>query len=226
VQCAPSETHAPHASACGDGTHRLSQHSEPTAQGPFVAHVVACSQRCDVPSVVHANALQHWAAPAQSSPSPPQLAGVHRFTLLGSATHDPEQQSASVSHRSHCTEQPPMGAHRLAPSLVGKHERVQHSCDPTHASPTTLPHDFPSFAVHASAFTQRFDALHVPEQQSVPVAQISPTTRHASRSAHRPVVHTCPQHSAPPLHVSPAGWQPGVFAHVPLLQTLLQQSVA
>jgi hypothetical protein len=146
--------------------------------------------------------------------------------LLASARHEPEQQSASVSQRSHCTVHPPIGAHRFAPSVVATHERVEQSCGPAHTSPMTLPAGLPSFALHACAFTHRLDALHVPEQQSAPVAQISPTTRHASRSAQCPLVHACPQHSALPLHVSPAGWHPGAFAHVPLLQVLLQQSVA
>jgi hypothetical protein len=74
VQRAPSGTHAPHASVCGEGMQCVPQHSEPTAQGPLFAHVVACSHRCDAPSVVHVNVPQHCAVPTHSSPSPPQLA--------------------------------------------------------------------------------------------------------------------------------------------------------
>jgi hypothetical protein len=227
VQRAPSETHPPHASVCGDGTQCVEQHSDPTAQAPLVEHVAGCSQRCDAPSVVHVNALQHCGVPVQSSPSPPQLdvLGAQRFTLLASATHEPEQQSASVSQRSHCTVQPPIGAQRFVPSVVTAHERVAQSCGFAHTSPMSLFPGLPSFAGHACAVTQRFEALHVPEQQSAPDAQISPTTRHASSSAQRLFVQTCPQQSPGPLHMSPAGWHPGAFAHVPLLQMFEQQSV-
>lgn len=183
VQRAPSETHAPHASVCGDGMQRLPQHSEPTAHGPFEEHVAPCSHRIDALSDVHVNVLQHCAVPVQSSPSLPHVAGAQRFTLLASSAHEPEQQSASVSQRSHCTVQPPIGAQRFGSLPVATHERVAQSCGPAHTSPTSLLAGLPSFALHACALTQRLDALHVPEQQSAPVAQISFTTRHASRSA-------------------------------------------
>jgi hypothetical protein len=101
VQRAPSVTHAPHASVCGDGMQCDEQHSAPTAHGPLLAHVVACSQRIEPLSGVHVSALQHCGVVAQSSPVPPHVAAAHRFTLLASATHDPEQQSPSTSQRSH-----------------------------------------------------------------------------------------------------------------------------
>ena len=110
---------------------------------------------------------------------------------------------------------------------VATHERVAQSCGPAHTSPIVLLAGLPSFALHACAsFTQRLDALQTPEQQSAPVAQISFTTRHASRSAQCPPVQSCPQQSGLPLQVSPAGWQPGALAHVPALQVFEQQSVA
>jgi len=227
VQRAPSTTQAPHASVCGDGMQCEEQHSVPTAQGPLFAHVVACSQRIDVPSGVHASELQHCALPVQSSPSLPQVAAAQRLTLLALATHEPEQQSASESQRSHCTVHPLIGAHRFGSFPVATHDRVAQSCGPAHTSPMTLFAGLPSFALHVCvSFTQRFDALQTPEQQSAPDAQISFTTRHASSSAQCPPEQSCPQHSALPLHVSPAGWQPGAFAHVPLLHVFEQQSEA
>ena len=161
----------------------------------------------------------------QSSPSAPHVAAAQRLLPLPSATHEPEQQSAPVSHRSHSGEQPPMGAQRLLPSFVAAHDRVQHSAGPPHASPTTLPHGFVSFDVHAGSAAQR-PFVQEPEQQSTPLAQISPVTRQASSSAHRPFEHTCPQHSGLPLQLSPAGAQPGAFMHVPFVHVFEQQSTS
>jgi hypothetical protein len=227
VQRAPSATHAPQASVCGEGTQPCAlQHSLATAHGwPFTTHALACSQRIDAPSAVHLPGPQHCGSPMQSSPSDPQLVPAHRFTPLVSATHDPEQQSALVSQRSQSGVHPPIGAQRLLPSFVATHDRVQHSPGPPHASPTTLPHGCVSFELHIGSAPQR-PLVHEPEQQSAPLAQSSPVTRHASRSTHRPELeHACPQQSGLALQLSPAGAQPDAFAHVPLLHVFEQQSV-
>jgi len=229
VQRAPSVTHALVHASVGDGTQRglLVQHSLAVAQGwPGGAHDCERSHRDTAPSNVHLAGEQHCGSPVHVSPAPPQLpAGAHRFTPLASDTHEPEQQSAFVSHRSHSGAHPPMGAQRLLPSFVDAHDRVQQSPATLHVSPTILPHGFASFAWHAPEPAQRPFA-HEPEQQSSGAAQSSPVTRHASSNAQRPPVHTCPQHSALPLQASPAGAQPGAFAHVPPLHVLLQQSIA
>jgi hypothetical protein len=133
--------------------------------------------------------------------------------------HDPEQQSAPVVQRSQRGAQPPIGAHRPPTQ-----SREQQSFAVAQESHTVRMHGLVSAVVHAIGGAQRF-CVHTPEQQSCPLLQISPITRHPSSSVHRPS-HVPPQHCGPFMHVSPAGKHggPGGLAHVPLVQTSLQQS--
>jgi hypothetical protein len=127
--------------------------------------------------------------------------------------------------------QPPAGTQRLMPSGVALHTREQQSMPPTHGSPTCREHVRPSAAVQVASVAQRPGPLpppaHDPEQQSVPVPQISPATRQASTNAQRWPTQDPLQHWLPPVHDSPAGAQePPGSTHFPPVHTLLQQSVA
>src|SRR6266496_4256224 len=71
-----------------------------------------------------------------------------------------------------------------------------------------------------------------PLQQVSPIAQVSPSTRHAASSWQTRMLlsprgaQVRPQHSSLLAHGSPAGRQSGVAAHVPAMQAPLQQSWA
>jgi hypothetical protein len=184
-------------------------------------------------------------SPPQQSPSAPQISpsfphagagGWHRFTPVASAPQTFEQQSSFVAQTSHTGRQPPIAAHRFAPSPVATHWREQHSVASLHTSPICFVHAFLSVIVHAAVGEQRKTPLgsasQRPEQQESGPSHVSPSTRHAWRSAHVFVpsprsVQSVPQQSTSSAHVSPAGLQPvPALAHVFPAHSFEQQSVA
>jgi hypothetical protein len=143
------------------------------------------------------------------------------MTPSPSSAHVPEQQSVSSVHRSHEGAQPPMGWQRPATQL-----RLQQSALVMHTSHASAWQGCPSFGVQPWGGAH-LPPMQTPEQQSCSVAQTSPSTRQAGRSAQWFVAsHTPPQHCASPMHVSPAGRHggPGGFPHLLPMQALLQQS--
>jgi hypothetical protein len=164
----------------------------------------------------------------------------------------PEQHCTFSTQTPHCSVHPPAAPHRLTPSGPMAHTLVQQSSAPMHGSPTCLLHGMPSLVLHDARGAQRpvFSALavlasvtavHRPEQQSESSPQISPPTRHPSRSAQRIATHFAPQQSGLCMQPSPAGLHMGEAggggggpgggmaaagsAQEPDSQSLLQQSM-
>ncbi len=158
---------------------------------------------------------QHWGFDAQPSPSFPQAPTAWQIEIDAVIeTHEPEQQSPFEPQSSHSVRQPPAAAQRLAPSLVGRHWREQQSLFFPQMSSTCAVQAMVSFAVQLGSAAQCPTAFasnaQVAEQQSAPVSQISPRTRHAWSSAQRwrpslPFAQTLLQQSPFPPHDSPAG---------------------
>jgi hypothetical protein len=184
-------------------------------------------------SGAHFVPAQQSSSRSQTSPMAPHVAGWHREAPVASGAHTPEQQSAFAPQRSHCGRQPPSGAHRFTPSPVATQRREQHEFASLHTSPTCSAQPLLSFIVHAATLAQRVapltSATQRPVQQSPGTLQISPSTRHACRSAQRSTspssTQDLPQQSLSSAHVSPAGLQPGPAAlHWPALHTFVQHS--
>ena len=172
VQRPPSGTHAlAHEKPPPPGKHSPPQHSRLTAQdAPSALHATTCSQRSApalAESMVHASDCgpQHCASAVHGSPAAPHPFFAQRFTPPPPATHDPEQQSASLSQSSHSGVQPPSGAQRRGPSFDAAHIREQQSSGFVQTSPATREQPFPSTALHIGSGPHRPPA-HVPEQQS------------------------------------------------------------
>lgn len=149
---------------------------------------------------------QHSVPEAHAFPSVVQLdtVGLTGWQTLPEQT--PEQQSDALLHPA------PTVAHEV-PHSPAVHVREQH-CDPSvHAAPGP---------------PQNADDVHSPlaqwvEQQSAPVAQVSPPTLHADTAApHEPALHTPEQQSQglaqPPLPAQVVG-----FTQYPPAQSLEQQ---
>jgi hypothetical protein len=171
---------------------------------------------------------------AHTSPAAPQPGGAwHRATPFMSGAQLPEQHSAADVHSSHSAAHPPAGAQRRVPSPLIWQRREQQSSLIPHTSPTWAWQSLPSLAWQFASGAQRptpfGSTVHTLEQQSAPLWQISPSTRHACSKAHRIEPSAAPAQAPPQQsmfmpHVSPAGRQPGSCAHMPPAHRSLQQS--
>jgi hypothetical protein len=112
---------------------------------------------------------------------------VQRRVPAESGAQAPEQHSASVVQTSQRWRHPPAATHRWVPSLVGKHTREQQSPATLQTSPAWRWQGLPLPPTHASSWPQRLTPLgstrHEVEQQSLPLAQTSPSARQPCRSA-------------------------------------------
>ncbi len=172
--------------------------------------------------------------PSPSFPHAPDAWQTDTDSLI--ETHEPEQQSPSEPQSSHSVRQPPAAAQRAVPSLVGRHWREQQSLLFPQASPTCAVQLMLSLVVQLGRGVQWptafASAVQVAEQQSAPLVQISPSTRHAWRSPQRgwpslPFAQTLPQQSPFFAHDSPAGLHDALVAtQWPAVQRWAQQSAA
>jgi hypothetical protein len=105
---------------------------------------------------------------------------AHRPTFSGPTSHLPEQQVASEAHRSCSGWQPDARTQRLGPSADGAQRPEQQSLSSMHSAAAGLQ---PGSAWQRMAGPGI--AVHRPLQQTSPVTQISPSTRHAASSRQR-----------------------------------------
>jgi hypothetical protein len=194
---APSSEQEPlHVRANSNARQLPAQHSEVKAQAP--ASGTQDPATAAVPQRLRplTSPMQPW-LPGQQSLLVPQKSpfdaqpdrSAQRPTPSAPTTQAPEQHSAFSAHSSQTLAHPPAGTQRLIASEVDRQRREQQSTSPAQGSPTGLKQVRPSAAVQIAREAQR-PALtplptQEPEQQSEPLPQISPATRHASTSAQR-----------------------------------------
>lgn len=234
AQRSPSELHPPTSAqrrGPWPGPRGIATH-EPEQQSMSVLHV--------------SSTTRHPGSAAQVGGAPAGAIGP-----AGRAMHWPLQQSSGRSQVSPATRHCASSAHRLTPSLPGRHAPPQHSwsiaqVSPAaaqggpagpHAVPTQLPPQQSMDEAHAPFGAAQSPAAHRPacgsqnsEQHAPARAQGWPIDAHpdAARQTDAPVAsspHRNEQQSAAAAHGAPSWRQAPPAAQVPAVQLAEQQSV-